>query len=218
MAGIDLFSFARIDRYLIGVSSSSTAARLRRACMSGWISAAQRDVGGAESLQDSLVALNEMLPSISLEFSPYFLHSRPPNNTMAEPFGIASLSIEACKALVSYCDGWRAFDTEVESVKIKAEGLLSTLRILDKLLRGTRAINLDVATDITLKISQTETSLTKVNNQVAKYSVIQKSSGADQKIRETAKKAKYPFRRDTLKSVANDLQDIQINLNTALLA
>lgn len=72
---------------------------------------------------------------------------------MAEPFGIASLSIEACKALISYCDGWRAFDTEIESVKLKAEGLLSTLQILDKLLAGTSAVNPDIAADITLKVS-----------------------------------------------------------------
>lgn len=137
---------------------------------------------------------------------------------MAEPFGIASLSIEACKALISYCDGWRAFDTEIESVKLKAEGLLSTLQILDKLLAGTSAVNPDIAADITLKVSQTETWLIKVNNQVAKCSVIPKRSGVDQKLRETAKKAKYPFRRDTLKGTANILQTLQINLNTALLA
>ena len=137
---------------------------------------------------------------------------------MAEPLGIASLSIEACKALVSYCDGWRAFDTEIESVKMKAEGLLSTLQILDKLLAGTSAVNPDIAADITLKVSQTETWLTKVNSQIIKCSVIPKTSGVDQKLRETTKKAKYPFRRDTLKNAADILQTLQINLNTALLA
>lgn len=148
----------------------------------------------------------------------FLLSSSAPNDIMAEPFGIASLSIEACKALVSYCDGWRAFDTEIDSVKTKAEGLLSTLQILDKLLAGTSAVRPILTADIELKMSQVEARITKVCQQVTKCSVISQSSGVEQKLRETAKKAKYPFRRETLKSAANDLQDIQINLNTALLA
>lgn len=179
---------------------------------------------GAQPFYDSLVTLHEVIAPVFLKFSlSYFIPPRAPslcpsNNAMAEPFGIASLSIEACKALVSYCDGWRAFDTEIDSVRMKAEGLLSTLQVLDKLLGETSAVRPIITADIALKMSQTGSRIADVCQKVTKCSVIPNSSGVDQKLRKTAKKAKYPFRRDTLKSAANDLQDIQINLNTAFLA
>ncbi|KAL4881802.1 hypothetical protein BJY04DRAFT_217871 [Aspergillus karnatakaensis] len=138
---------------------------------------------------------------------------------MAEPLAILALGIEASKAIMTYCDGWRSCEDEIDSVKIKAEGLLSTLQIIDKLLRESTAIHPKIAADIAEKILQNEIWIRKVDEKVTKCWVVQQpAAGLNQKLRVTAKKAMYPFQRDTLLSTAEVLQTLQINLHTALLA
>jgi hypothetical protein len=53
---------------------------------------------------------------------------------MAEPLSMAAsaagllvIGIESCKLLVAYCDAIQSLNTDIDNLKIKSEGLLSTL-------------------------------------------------------------------------------------------
>ncbi|KAL2838478.1 hypothetical protein BJX68DRAFT_248830 [Aspergillus pseudodeflectus] len=84
---------------------------------------------------------------------------------------------------------------------MKAGGLLSTLQIINRLLRETNATHPEIAADISSKITENEHWIKKVNEKVTKCSINPKDTSRSHKLRVTAKKALYPFHRDTLSTV-----------------
>lgn len=142
---------------------------------------------------------------------------------MADPFsvaasvaGILSLGIESCKLIVKYCDDFHGADDQIESIALKAGGLLSTLQQIDTLLKETDGVHPKIADDIREKILQNETWVTKINERVARLSMAT-SSGFSDKLRATAKKAAYPLKKSSLVDTVEILHGLQMNLHTALL-
>lgn len=143
---------------------------------------------------------------------------------MAEPLsitasvaGIISLGIESCKLIVKYCDDIRGADDQIDSIALKAGGLLSTLQQIDALLKETDGVHPKITSDIREKVLQNETWITKINERVARLSPATSSNGLGDKLRATAKKAAYPLKKDSLLSTVEILQGVQMNLHTALL-
>ncbi|KAL3496723.1 hypothetical protein BJX62DRAFT_231927 [Aspergillus germanicus] len=118
-----------------------------------------------------------------------------PLSMAASAAGLLAIGIESCKLRVAYCDGFQSLDTDIDNLKIKSEGLLSTLQIIDSLL-STPATSLanhpTIAADITSKILACEKWINK--------------------------RVMYPFRRETLLDTLKILEGLQTNLHTALLA
>ncbi|KAL3463006.1 hypothetical protein BJX64DRAFT_276724 [Aspergillus heterothallicus] len=144
---------------------------------------------------------------------------------MADPFsvvasaaGLISLGIESCKLIAGYCDGVRGFDEQIESVALKADGLISTLQQISLLLHQTDKIHPDIASDIKEKVLQNRNWIAKLNERVERLSVTTSSTGLGGRIRATAKKAVYPFHKDSLLGTVDILHGLQMNLHTALLA
>lgn len=131
--------------------------------------------------------------------------------------GILSLGIESCKLIVKYCDDIRGADDQIDSIALKAGGLLSTLQQIDTLLKETDGIHPKIAEDIKQKVRENESWIKRINERVARLSIATSSNGLGDKLRSTAKKAAYPLRKDSLLSTVEILQGLQMNLHTALL-
>ncbi|KAL3462456.1 hypothetical protein BJX64DRAFT_288358 [Aspergillus heterothallicus] len=137
---------------------------------------------------------------------------------MADPAGLIALGIESCKLILKFCDGWRNFDDDLDNIKIKAEGLLSTLKLIGSLLSQNTAIQPAIAAEITTKVLENEKWINKINERVTKWSVVTQAAGFGDKVRATGKKLTYPFRKDALLDTVKILEGLQMNLHTALLA
>lgn len=131
--------------------------------------------------------------------------------------GILSLGIESCKLIVKYCDDLRGADDQIESIALKAGGLLSTLQQIDTLLKETDGVHPKIASDIREKVLQNESWITKINERVARLSMATSSNGLSDKLRTTAKKAVFPLKKGSLVDTVEILQGLQMNLHTALL-
>jgi hypothetical protein len=83
----------------------------------------------------------------------------------------------------------------IDNLKIKSEGLLSTLQIIDSLL-STPATSLanhpTIAADIISKILACEKWINKIQSRVAKWSAASQSAGIGGKPRVAGKRAMYP--------------------------
>ncbi|RDW78887.1 uncharacterized protein DSM5745_05739 [Aspergillus mulundensis] len=137
---------------------------------------------------------------------------------MADPAGLIALGIESCKLIVQYIDKWRSFDDDLDNIKVKAEGLLSTLKLISSLLSQNPAIQPMIAAEIGAKVLENEQWITKITNRVAKWSLATQNTGLSDKVRSAGKKITYPFRREALLDTVNILEGLQMNLHTALLA
>lgn len=143
---------------------------------------------------------------------------------MAGPFsiaasvaGILSLGIESCKLIVKYCDDFHCADEQIDSIALKAGGLLSTLQQIDTLLKETDGIHPKIASDIREKVLQNERWIKKIDERVARLSIVTSGNGLSDKLRATAKKAAFPLKRESLADTVEVLQGLQMNLHTALL-
>ncbi|KAL2838777.1 hypothetical protein BJX68DRAFT_272455 [Aspergillus pseudodeflectus] len=141
-----------------------------------------------------------------------------PCSVAASAAGLISLGIESCKLITNYCNELRGFDDQIESVALKADGLLSTLQHISALLIQTTDIHPDIASDIKEKVLQNENWITKLNKRVVELSVSTSQPGLRGTIRATAKKAAYPFHKESLMGTIEILQGLQMNLHTSLLA
>ncbi|KAI9924721.1 hypothetical protein MW887_006577 [Aspergillus wentii] len=138
-----------------------------------------------------------------------------PLSVTASAAGLISLGLETCKGIVKYCDAWRGSDEEIANLTTKAEGLSKTLKHLDRILIETDQIDPEIASDISAKIVANRSWITKLNEKISKCVATSQDNG---RIQTTARKAMYPFRRDTLLGMKDILHGLQMNLHTAFLA
>ncbi|RDW86106.1 ankyrin repeat domain-containing protein [Aspergillus mulundensis] len=141
-----------------------------------------------------------------------------PLSVAASAAGLISLGIESCKTIVHYCSHIHGCNEDVDAIALKAGGLLTTLQSLAALLDETDQLNPKVAADIREKILQNQQWVEKINDRISKLSVTAQGTGLGERLRVSAKKATYPFNKDTLLGTLDLLQGLQMNLHTALLA
>ncbi|KAL2867718.1 uncharacterized protein BJX67DRAFT_380661 [Aspergillus lucknowensis] len=141
-----------------------------------------------------------------------------PVSSAASAAGLIALGIESTKLIVKYCDGLRGRDNDVDNLRIKAGGLLSTLQLIASLLNQNNAIHPHIAADINSNILANENGIREINDRVAKLSPPTGNMDISDKMRATGKKVLYPFRREGLLDTVRILEGLQMNLHTALLA
>ncbi|KAK6815258.1 hypothetical protein RU639_008607 [Aspergillus parasiticus] len=146
---------------------------------------------------------------------------------MTDPFsvgagviGVLSLGITVCQGLAAYYGPFTQFDSETKALVQKAEGLTSTLKQLEALLKrlwGPLSSPPDEVHLVTQRIKDCQVELEGLSHSLAKCrgcdatTVIKKSDWY------YARKALYPFKRGTLISLTGTVSDLQKNLDTALL-
>ncbi|KAL3477308.1 hypothetical protein BJX99DRAFT_269908 [Aspergillus californicus] len=142
-----------------------------------------------------------------------------PISIAASAAGLLSLGIESCKLIVHYWQEVRGFDDKIDSIALQADGLLSTLQQINTLLSQADGIHPKIAADIKAKVLQNEVWIKKVHERVMLWSrSAQQNDHLGNRLRATAKKAVFPFHKESLTGTMDILQGLQMNLHTALLS
>jgi hypothetical protein len=133
--------------------------------------------------------------------------------------GVISLALQVREQIASYCKAWRGAQEEIEVVANKAESLAVPLRALQDIIQDTQITNPDLAEDLLSKVDILRVGVEKVQASVEKcrpdFEAFASESFSD-KFRAHRKRAAYPFRKDALRALVNDLDGMQINLQTTL--
>lgn len=138
-----------------------------------------------------------------------------PLSVAASAVGIISLGLQVCKEIVSYCEAWRGYDEDIQRIATKAHELRLPLQQLRALIEDPRLDDPDILKDLEGKAFNLQTTVVKLQKTIDKFKPALSDSVPD-KIRAQLKKASYPFRKDTLREIENDLQGMQIDLQTTL--
>ncbi|KAL5355089.1 hypothetical protein BJX96DRAFT_1777 [Aspergillus floccosus] len=145
---------------------------------------------------------------------------------MTDPFsvgagaaGVISLGITVCQGVVAYYGPFTQFDNETKALVQKAEGLTSTLKQLEALLKP-RKNPLSSLPDevhlVTQRIKDCQDELEGLSQALTNC----RGCDATTAIKSGwyyARKALYPFKRETLISLTGTVSNLQSNLDTALL-
>ncbi|KAE8342955.1 hypothetical protein BDV24DRAFT_173359 [Aspergillus arachidicola] len=146
---------------------------------------------------------------------------------MTDPFsvgagviGVLSLGITVCQGLAAYYGPFTQFDNETKALVQKAEGLTSTLKQLEALLKrlwNPLSSPPDEVHLVTQRIKDCQVELEGLSHSLAKCRGCDATTAIKKSDWYYARKALYPFKRGTLISLTGTVSDLQSNLDTALL-
>jgi hypothetical protein len=143
---------------------------------------------------------------------------------MADPVSIApsaagliALNLESCRLSVNFCDNWRGFGDDVDNVRLKATGLLSTLTLIQSLLSNITTVHRAITADIMAKVGDNEQIIKKVHDLVSNWHGMTQSSGLGCKVWVAGRSMTYPFRKEALFEAVKILEGLQLNLHTTFL-
>ncbi|KAJ5159911.1 uncharacterized protein N7482_006915 [Penicillium canariense] len=142
---------------------------------------------------------------------------------MADPFsaatgaiGIISLGLQVAQQLVTYCQAYQSYDEDAQRIKSRAEGLQRPLRALGEIIEDARVSNPELATDLAEKALGLQRMVNRLKETVDQHLPIIPDK-FPKKIKGQLKRAIYPFRRDSLRGIIDDLDCIQNALQTSLI-
>ncbi|KAL3482907.1 hypothetical protein BJX62DRAFT_245412 [Aspergillus germanicus] len=89
----------------------------------------------------------------------------------ASAAGLIALSLKSCRLSVNFCDNWRGFGDDVDNVRLKAPGLLSTLTLIQSLLINNTTVHRAITADIMAKVGDNEKLIEKAARNWVKGSI-----------------------------------------------
>ncbi|KAF2136566.1 uncharacterized protein K452DRAFT_237282 [Aplosporella prunicola CBS 121167] len=142
---------------------------------------------------------------------------------MSDPFsvagsavGVISLGLTVCQGIVNYYSAFKGQDEEVSQTVDAATNLSNILKILQPRVTALKEQNQTTATQIETCIESCAGTLHKLQEVLRKCEATATSANMRDRFREYRKKALYPFRRDTIKSIKEHVTDAHANVQTAL--
>ncbi|KAH9215897.1 hypothetical protein DL95DRAFT_460743 [Leptodontidium sp. 2 PMI_412] len=137
--------------------------------------------------------------------------------------GIISLGIQLCNGIISYYNGYRRQDADLDKTLQSLETLKGLLISLDAPLNGLASSSQAFtapAMNVEECITQCNTSLVELQNYLDKCrDVLPAGSKSKRSLGDTfkiqVKKALFPFRRDSLDSLKDNVDRVRKNLDTA---
>ncbi|KAJ5176327.1 uncharacterized protein N7482_002204 [Penicillium canariense] len=139
-----------------------------------------------------------------------------PLSIAGSALGVLSLALQMREEIVSYCKSWRGAHREIQDIANKADGLGAPLQALQQIIKETQVMDPDVADDLQDKIGILRGGIGRVKTSIDRLRPAVSPESFSDKVRAQGKRAAYPFRKDELRALANDLDAIQINLHTSL--
>lgn len=143
--------------------------------------------------------------------------------TMADPLsvvgsavGIVSLGLTLCSGLVEYYSAFKHQNAEVDSLLEKLSLLAQTLQAAQPCLQGLRSAHPNTTAQVTLCMDQCSRSISKLQHILQECRSAGSSSNVTEKIRTVFQRARYPFLKETLRSINQETAETQYQLNTAL--
>ncbi|CAI7673747.1 unnamed protein product [Penicillium pancosmium] len=139
-----------------------------------------------------------------------------PLSILGAALGVVSLGLQVREEITSYCKAWRGAEEEIQEIANKAESLEGPLKALREIIQETQLSNPGIAYDLQNKIQTIRGGILKVQNAVDRWKPALSAKGFGEKIRAQRKKAAYPFRKEALRALANELDSLQMGLQTTL--
>jgi hypothetical protein len=143
---------------------------------------------------------------------------------MADPFsiagsavGIISLGLTVCQALISYYGPWSAYDKEISYLAKKAEGLKTTLTILQVHVQNLESSDPLVIMEVQRTMVECAKLLQILKSAIEKCKNTSPPSDLKEKVQALKNRMLYPLRRDTVQWLMNSVEGLQSNLNTTML-
>ncbi|KAL5315856.1 hypothetical protein ACEPPN_016729 [Leptodophora sp. 'Broadleaf-Isolate-01'] len=138
--------------------------------------------------------------------------------------GIISLGIQLCNGIISYYNGYRGQDADLDKTLQSLETLKGLLISLDAPLNGLASSSqafIAPAVNVEECITQCNTSLVELQKYLDKCrDVLPAGSESKRSLGDTfkiqVKKALFPFRRDSLDSLKDNVDRVMKNLNTVI--
>lgn len=144
---------------------------------------------------------------------------------MADPFsivsgacGVFSLGITICGGIIDYCSTVKGADEEVDRIARKASRMQNTMHLLENILQDNSTLIERDHTDSLHQIMQTIQAGVDILQEAVKkcWGEHQPGNPKQEMSRNKAKKAIYPFRRNSLLSLSSVLDALQLELSTSI--
>lgn len=141
---------------------------------------------------------------------------------MADPFstasgaiGVISLGLQITQQLITYCQAYRSYDEDAQKMENKAESLRRPLRALREIIEDAQVSDPELAVDLSEKALGLQRMVDRLKEAVDRYLPVMPERFPG-RIKGQLKKVVYPFRKDGLKEMLQDLDGIQNALQTTL--
>ncbi|KAF3385465.1 hypothetical protein F1880_002701 [Penicillium rolfsii] len=138
-----------------------------------------------------------------------------PLSTASSAIGVISLSLQIAQQLITFCHAYQSYDEDAKRIKSKAESLRLSLRTLRDLIEDAQVSNPDLAEDLSEKALGMQHMVNRLRKRFERH-LPTIADGFPEKIRGQIKRIVYPFRRDEVKEMFEDLDGIQNALQTTL--
>lgn len=130
--------------------------------------------------------------------------------------GVISLGLTVCDGLVSYVSTFKGQDQYLDNLSQRADGLNNCLNLLNRSLPSLRTGSADVTIQVEQSLEVCRPSLSLLEDKLASFRQAQGPSLRKDKFKHAAKKAVFPFKRDTLVELSGAIDSLQLNLDTIL--
>lgn len=139
-----------------------------------------------------------------------------PLSILGAALGVVSLGLQVREEITSYCKAWRGAEEEIQEIANKAESLEGPLKALRDIIKESQLSNPSIAYDLQNRIQSIRGGVQKIQNAVDLWQPALSAKGFSEKMRAQRKRAAYPFRKEALRALANDLDSLQMELQTTL--
>jgi ankyrin repeat domain-containing protein 50 len=129
--------------------------------------------------------------------------------------GVASLGIQICQGLLSYYDGWKGYDTDLNSAYDSIDDLSRTLALLKGSLVSD-VLDEEKKDQVKRCLQSCEESLAKLSQKSQKLRKYGQPRGARQKAWAELQRVWYPFRTSTLAKLRELVADVRERLQLAV--
>jgi hypothetical protein len=131
--------------------------------------------------------------------------------------GVVSLGLTVAQGLLSYYGAWDTYHTDLDAMKQNLELFKATLQSLNNYLLQTTGPSVSVnKINVENVVLSCSGNITKLNAMLSDCRTNQAPQNTKEKVEILAQRLLYPFRRSTLKDMSKTIDDLQLNLTTAL--
>lgn len=142
---------------------------------------------------------------------------------MSDPFsvtgsavGVVSLGLTVFHGIVEYYTAFKGQDEEIDSAVEKSSRLTDLLEALHPRLEEHRTAHPVTAQKIEDCILPCYSAIKRLEKILEKCKQESGSDGLNKKLRMAGKRAAFPFRRETLQGLKQEISDCEENLDTAM--
>lgn len=141
---------------------------------------------------------------------------------MADPFsaassaiGVISLGLQVAQQLITFCRAYQSYDEDAQRIEAKAESLRRPLKALRDLIEDAQVSNPELASDLSEKALGLQRMVNRLKAAIERHLTVIPDTFPG-RIKGQLKRVVYPFRKDGLREMFDDLDGIQISLQTTL--